>query len=419
MRIKNLLMVMVLLLGCVLTSCGNEQTDVTSSTEVSSSEEKTQKAEDGQIVLTSTVHLREFASIAAPSITQIPEGSSVILAALENDWARVIYNGQEGYVLKEYLSKDGHSVTDSDVSPNGTPAASDTPESQEIPSSENAEVPSETSSEAASSEPSSATAPAVDPAGGVLTDNGMFDLTGLSNKSIPYGNDWDDKDSTGLPTGVHYYENMYGKYYPVYYIKTTEKVIYLTMDEGYEAGYTPTILDILKEKGVHAVFFLTKQFYDSDPELIQRMIDEGHTLGNHTINHPSGGYPKYVDEHGLQSFTDDVSTLHKLIYDSYGYSMRLFRFPEGESSELLMAKLNNLGYTSVFWSYAHRDYVIADQPDPAVTLQRCVDHLAPGAVYLLHAVSSSNTAALADFIDQARNLGYEFADFPTDAVSAR
>ena len=154
--------------------------------------------------------------------------------------------------------------------------------------------------------------------GGNLVDNGLFDLSGLPNKSIPYGCNWDEKDAAGLPNGVHYYENLYGKYYPVYYIPTNQKTLYLTMDEGYEAGFTPKILDILKEKNVHAVFFITKQFFDSNPELIQRMIDEGHTIGNHTCLHPSGGFPRYVDEHGLESFTNDVQTLHKLVYDRFG-----------------------------------------------------------------------------------------------------
>ena len=98
--------------------------------------------------------------------------------------------------------------------------------------------------------------------------------------------------------------------------------------------------------------------------------------------------------------------------------MKLFRFPEGEASELTMAQLANIGYTPVFWSYAHRDYVLDDQPDPSVTLQRCLDHMAPGSVYLLHAVSSSNTAALGAFIDQARAAGYEFGVFPVNEVTA-
>lgn len=286
-------------------------------------------------------------------------------------------------------------------------------------------VSSESASESESETPSeSVTEPTtpIEPIGdGNLTDNGLFsNIESLSNKSVPYGNDWDSKDELGLPNGIHYYESLYDKYYPVYRIKNNgEKVLYLTFDEGYEAGFTPKILDTLKSKNVHAVFFLTKQFVDSDPELVQRMINEGHIIGNHTCLHPTGGFPNYVEANGLDSFTDDVAELHKIVYDKFHYTMRLFRFPEGEASERLMAKLCNLGYTSVFWSYAHYDYNTEKQPEVSVTLQRCLDHMAPGAVYLLHAVSSSNTEALGSFIDEARNQGYTFGDFPVDEVSKR
>ena len=320
-------------------------------------------------------------------ITTLPAGTMIEVIERGSDWTHARYEGQEGYASTAYLSFD------------------DAPE----PASSETAAPT-------SEQPSDVP---YDPNSGILVDNGLFDLSGLPNVSIPYGNDWDNKDAAGLPTGVHYYENLYGKYYPVYYIKTDKKLLYLTMDEGYEAGFTPRILDILKAKNVHAVFFITKQFYDSNPELIQRMIDEGHTLGNHTCLHPSGGFPRYVDAHGLESFVDDIQKLHKLVYDRFGYSMRLFRFPEGESSELLMAQLDNFGYTSVFWSYAHDDYHLDKQPEVSVTLERCLSHMGNGAVYLLHAVSESNTNALSDFIDGARAAGFEFGDFPVEEVSRR
>lgn len=299
--------------------------------------------------------------------------------------------------------------------------------SEEITESENESQTSESESVASKE---SKTEPSIEPIAGtsvvpvlengVLKNHGVFpNFASLSNKSIPYGNDWEDKDAKGLPNGIYYYENMYGKYSPVYRIKTDAKIIYLTLDEGYEAGYTPKILDVLKEKNVKAVFFITKQFFDSNPELIERMIDEGHILGNHSCAHPEGGFPVYVDKNGVAAFDNDLSKLHKLVQDRFGYNMQLFRFPEGESSEQLLAEADNLGYTSVFWTYAHRDYVLDDQPETSVTLDRCLSHLAPGSVYLLHAVSKSNTEALADFIDGARAKGYDFGTFPVAEVSKR
>lgn len=417
-------LVLALILATVSCSGSRNETKIPDSS--GSMESGESDKSPSSVTINKTVHLRQEASVSSGSITQIPKGSQVEWLSDSEDgaWSRIRFEGSEGYVPKENLDTG-------DKTPSGNTETKADPETdKEETSSESQEETSSTQTESdpaedtteSSSETSSSVTPSEsysDPANGVLSDNGMFDLTGLSNKSIPYGNDWEQKDEIGLAAGIHYYENMYGKYFPVYRIKTTEKLLYLTMDEGYEAGHTPKILDILKEKNVPCVFFLTKQFYDSNPELIQRMIDEGHILGNHTIRHPAGGYPKYVDEHGLDSFTEDVSNMHKLIYDTFGYKMKLFRFPEGESSELLMAKLNNLGYTPVFWSYAHRDFVLDDQPEVSVTLQRCLDHMAPGAVYLLHAVSSSNTEALSDFIDQARAQGYEFARFPVDEVTAR
>ena len=299
--------------------------------------------------------------------------------------------------------------------PTEDPASDTSPSAPETDAPTDPVVPPESKEP---SENASTSAPYSDPDQGVLRDLGIWpDAADLPNDSIPYGNDWEDRDQYGIANGIHWYEAKFGKYGPVYRVDTTEKILYLTMDEGYEAGHTPVILDILKEKNVKAVFFITKQFYDSDPDLIRRMIEEGHILGNHTCAHPAGGYPKYVDAHGLQSFVDDISRLHKLIYDSFGYKMKLFRFPEGESSERLMAVLQNYGYTPVFWSYAHRDFVMDDQPEVSVTLDRCLNHMGSGAVYLLHAVSSSNTAALSDFIDRARAAGYEFGVFPVDEVS--
>ncbi len=354
--------------------------------------------------VTSRVNFRSQPDVNSESFGVLDTGTLVTVLSEGESWDHVSFNGQEGYIANEYLAPSGEqTASQQPVTP---------PETQPT-------QPYTPSQDPSSAQGSFSVPLYQDPNNGLLADCGLFSVAGLPNKSIPYGNDWDDKDETGLPNGVHYYESLYSKYYPVYRIKTAEKLLYLTMDEGYEAGYTPVILDILKEKNVKAVFFLTKQFVDSDPELVQRMVNEGHILGNHTCAHPSGGYPLTVDANGIQCFIDDVSKLHKMVYDQFGYTMRLFRFPEGESSELLMAELCNLGYTSVFWSYAHKDYVLTDQPEVGVTLDRCLSHMAPGAVYLLHAVSESNTYALADFIDQARAAGYEFGVFPVDQVSAR
>jgi len=409
------------LTGCGIGGTGESENSsglsVETSSQTATKESKSNKEKaEGYALLTALVHLRAEKSILSESLGLIEPGSVLEIFSQEEEWSRVRYGDTVGYVPSEYLEKTDRKTAESAASEASSLAAA----SEVSDTAETETAPPETQTSAEETTAPATTAAYTDPANGVLTDSGLFDLTGLSNKSVPYGNDWEDKDAkTGLANGVFWYEAVYGKYNGVYRIKTDEKVIYLTMDEGYEAGYTPKILDILKEKNVKAVFFITKQFLDSDPELVQRMIDEGHIIGNHTCNHPAGGYPLTVDEKGIQYMIDDVAKLHKLVYDQFGYTMKLFRFPEGESSELTLAEINNLGYTPVFWSYAHRDFDLKDQPDVSTTISRCVSHLATGSVYLLHACSESNTNALAQFIDQARAAGYEFGVFPVDEVGLR
>lgn len=233
-------------------------------------------------------------------------------------------------------------------------------------------------------------------------------LAQLDNTSMDYGYAKDDRDELNRPNGIYYYDKFYKEHGGVTHIDTEEKLVYLTMDEGYEAGHTPDILDTLKAKNVKAVFFITKQFFDEHPELIQRMIDEGHIVGNHSCAHLAGGMPQM----GAQGQYEDYKWLNDAVYEKFGYQMRLFRFPEGVSSPQSCELLKQMGYKSVFWSFAYRDYDTENQMDPTEALFQCVDQAHPGAVYLLHAVSSTNTQILGDFIDTMREEGYEFGVFP-------
>lgn len=236
-------------------------------------------------------------------------------------------------------------------------------------------------------------------------------IASLSNADIPYGFNNSDRDALNRPNGLYYYERLYGKYAADYYVDTEDKLIYLTMDEGYENGCTPSILKTLREKGVRATFFVTKQFVDEHPELVRQMIDEGHTVGSHSCSHPSGGLPQL----GAQGVYEDMKRLNDMVYEQFNYQMDLFRYPEGVSSEQSLALIEQMGYTSVFWSFAYRDYVTDDQMDPATALNQCMNYIHPGAIYLLHAVSTTNTEILGDFIDSARAQGYEFGS-PSDLV---
>lgn len=305
-------------------------------------------------------------------------------------WSQIVYEGRVCYVASEYLQvvSEGVEIT--------------MPAGEELPSSE-----SPTSSAQQSSE--SASAP-TEPSANVHESKTFDELAALPNDSIPYGFGSDNRDALNRPGGVLYYENLYGQYGADFIGPETSNTIYLTMDEGYEAGYTPEILDTLKEKNVKAVFFVTKQFVTEHPELVERMIAEGHQIGNHTCKHPSDGMPSL----GLQAEYDDISWLHNYVKEHFNYEMTLFRYPTGTFSEQSLALVNSMGYQAVFWSYAHRDWVLDDQPDEATALQNCLNSLHPGAIYLLHAVSATNTHNMAAFIDGARAAGYEFGVYPSN-----
>lgn len=215
-----------------------------------------------------------------------------------------------------------------------------------------------------------------------------------------YGNEVDDKNRPG---GCTWYDNKWGQY-AADFIHPDSKYVFLTFDEGYEYGYTPKILDTLKEKNVKAVFFCTMDFVKSHPELVQRMIDEGHVVGNHSLTHPAKGIPTLSVEDQIK----EVDEVTKYVKEKFNYDMYLFRFPEGAFSEQSLAVVQSLGYRSVFWSFAHRDWYTDDQPDVQEALQNALAKVHGGGITLLHAVSQTNTEMLADYIDGVRAKGFEF-----------
>lgn len=192
--------------------------------------------------------------------------------------------------------------------------------------------------------------------------------------------------------------------FQVNFIGPEENIIWLTFDEGYENGYTERILDTLKEKDCQAVFFVTGQYAQENPDLMKRMIAEGHAVGNHSWAHPSSGMPSLSIEDQIA----DMDKLHQFVKENYNYEMKLFRYPAGIFSEQSLAVVQSYGYRSLFWSFAYADWDPDKQPDQTQTLNKLQERLHPGSIYLLHAVSSTNAEILGDFIDFAYNAGYEF-----------
>lgn len=177
--------------------------------------------------------------------------------------------------------------------------------------------------------------------------------------------------------------------------------VYLTFDCGYEhQNLTTKILDVLKEKNVKAVFFVTMYYCKTQPQLVRRMIEEGHTVGNHSTNHPN------LPELTVEQVVYEIMSLHEYVKTNFDYEMTLLRPPSGCYSPRTLAIAQSLGYRSVFWSFAYKDWETDAQPskdDAFHTVSSCAHN---GCIYLLHAVSATNAAILEDVIDDLRHRGY-------------
>jgi len=181
-----------------------------------------------------------------------------------------------------------------------------------------------------------------------------------------------------------------------------DKYVYLTFDNGYEAGYTSKILDILKENNVPAAFFITGHYLNSQPELVKRMIDEGHIVGNHTVNHYS--MPDLDDE----KIKIEVMNLHRSLYEKFEYEMKYLRPPKGEISERTLQLTKELGYKTVMWSFAYDDWDENKQGKEEYAKEKILSNVHNGAVILLHANSKDNCNILDEVIKEIKNMGYEF-----------
>ena len=240
-----------------------------------------------------------------------------------------------------------------------------------------------------------------DKSGDAQSQTILVSATNLSNKTNAWGfvrqkNEVRPQFSAGYTKVLDDYEGIYAG-------NKDEKVIYLTFDEGYENGYTGAILDALKEKDCPATFFVTKPYVKQNQELVQRMIDEGHIVGNHTVNHPS--MPEVTDDEKLKN---EVMGLHEYVKELYDYEMEYLRPPKGEYSERTVAISKELGYKTVLWSSAYDDWDVNKQGRLEYAKKMIVNYVHNGCVMLLHAVSKDNTELLGEIIDELRNKGYEF-----------
>ena len=180
------------------------------------------------------------------------------------------------------------------------------------------------------------------------------------------------------------------------------KTIYVTFDLGYEAGYTSNILDTLKENNVPATFFITAHYVNTASDLVQRMIDEGHIVGNHTVNHKS--MPNLSET----ELTSELMNLHTAIYEKFNYEMKYMRPPKGEYSEKALSHTTKLGYIPVMWSFAYADWDESAQPSKESAIRKIIDNVHNGEIMLLHATSKTNMEILDTVIKKIKEMGYEF-----------
>lgn len=181
------------------------------------------------------------------------------------------------------------------------------------------------------------------------------------------------------------------------------KKVYLTFDLGYEAGYMPKILDILKDNETTAAFFITAHYVNSSSDNVKRMIEEGHIVGNHTVNHKS------MPLISLSEIKNEVMDLHVAIYNKFGYEMKYMRPPKGEYSEKTLNFCNTLGYKTVMWSFAYDDWEETKQGREEYGRKKIIENIHNGAVLLLHGTSKDNSNILDSCIKEIKAMGYVFA----------
>lgn len=233
------------------------------------------------------------------------------------------------------------------------------------------------------------------------SNEAKVDIPTLSPNKIGWGQGT-NYDKLNRPQDAVTAQERYGNLGGHFVDLSGEKTIYLTFDEGYENGYTNDILDTLKKKNVKATFFITGDYAKREGELVQRMIDEGHTVGNHTWKHYS------MPEKSLEVCREEIQQLDDYVQENYHYKMTVLRPPMGEFSEQTLALTSEMGYQTYFWSFAYKDWDVNAQSDPSTALKKLNDRLHCGAIYLLHAVSPTNAEILGDFIDNAQKQGYQF-----------
>lgn len=317
------------------------------------------------VYVISTVHFRAGASTASESYEVLTRGTVVKRIGYHDDWSKVIYNGIEGYMASPYLSI---------VPP--TPYVAW--QKQEIHT---------------------------------LSPQELAEITDLPSKVGGYGQDR-AVDEWNRPLHSLSVQSAYGVKYGVDYFGHNPKKNYLMFDMGWENTHdgianTDKVLDVLKETGVKASFFVTHAYARDNPAIIRRIIDEGHRLGSHGYFHPSAG----IASLSLEEQMDDTMRMQNYIKDNFNYNMECYNFSSSLWSERSMALLQRMGYRLTFYTVNYPDWDVNDLWDTEKAFNHLYNARHPGAVYMLHTVSDTNVSILKRFIEEIRAAGYEFGEY--------
>lgn len=198
--------------------------------------------------------------------------------------------------------------------------------------------------------------------------------------------------------------------YDAYYAKNTdEKILYLTFDAGFENGNTPAILDALKKHNAPATFFVVGNYLNTSPELIKRMVDEGHIVGNHTYHHPDMSKISTKED-----FEKEITDVEKKYKEITGKDMvKFYRPPQGKYSKSNLQMAKDMGYKTFFWSLAYVDWDQNNQPSKEEAFDKLLKRVHPGAIVLLHSTSSTNGQILDELLTKWEEMGYTFQSLDT------
>ncbi len=187
-------------------------------------------------------------------------------------------------------------------------------------------------------------------------------------------------------------------------IDDNEKVIYLTFDAGYENGNVEKIVDILNEEDVKGAFFVLDNLIIKNKNLVQKIIDTGHVVANHTLKHKDMTKIKNKEE-----FKKELESLESLYYEEFGVEMpKYYRPPEGKFNEDNLVWAKELGYKTVMWSFAYADWDNGKQPQKEYAMKKIMDNIHNGEVMLLHPTSNTNVQVLKEVIKELKNQGFRF-----------